>query len=199
MSKSSQRAVLGLAAPLAVVAAAALAALAASAPGTPAANQSTDVGPGYGYGYGYGMGPGMMGGFGAWGVNPPLSDAQRIRIEGIDKASLQQQRVLMQSMHKLVFESRPSRAGGPLDVDAIMKRASAMSDLRLRMLRNRLEAASRFDAVLTPRQRESLGAARRARRCRAAGLHGGLRPACRLAGAGRGPLPRPAARGFRSP
>lgn len=112
-----------------------------------------------GYG-GYGMGPWMMGGFGAyggWGVNPQLSDAQRTKVVGIEKALFDKQWPLMQSMQKVMFESWGQAADGKLDVDAIMKRATALSQVRLQMLRNRLEAAKQIDAVLTPQQRDSIG------------------------------------------
>ena len=115
-------------------------------------------GPGMMAGYG-GFGPGMMGGFGAyggWGVNPQLSDAQRMKFVGIEKALFDKQWPLMQSMQKVMFESWGAPAGNKLDVEAIMKRATALSSLRLQMLRNRLEAARQVDAVLTPQQRESL-------------------------------------------
>ena len=116
-------------------------------------------------GYG-GFGPGMMrgygayGGFGAyggWGVNPQLSDAQRTKLVGIEKALFEKQWPLMQSMQKVMFESWGQATEGKLDVDAIMKRATALSNVRLQMLRNRLEAAKQIDAVLTPQQRENLG------------------------------------------
>ncbi len=116
-------------------------------------------GPGMMGGYG-GYGPGTMGAYGAcggWGVNPRLSDAQRTRVAGIEKALFDKQWPLMQSMHKLMLESWGQGAGGKLDVDAIMKRATALSTLRLQMLRNRLEAARQIDSVLTPQQRESVG------------------------------------------
>ena len=112
-----------------------------------------------GYG-GYGMGPWMMGGFGAyggWGVNPQLSDAQRTKVVGIEKALFDKQWPLMQSMQKVMFESWGQAADSKLDVDAIMKRATALSQVRLQMLRNRLEAAEQIDAVLTPQQRDSIG------------------------------------------
>ena len=117
------------------------------------------VGPGMMAGYG-GYGPGMMGGFGGyggWGVNPQLSDAQRTKLVGIEKALFDKQWPLMQSMQKVMFESWGQAVGNKLDVDAIMKRATALSNVRLQMLRNRLEAARQIDAVLTPQQRDSLG------------------------------------------
>ena len=116
-------------------------------------------GPGMMGGYG-GYSPGMMGGFGGyggWGVNPQLSDAQRTKVVGIEKALFDKQWPLMQSMQKVMFESWGQAADGKLDVDAIMKRATALSNVRLQMLRNRLEAARQIDAVLTPQQHESLG------------------------------------------
>ncbi|MBU6510970.1 MAG: hypothetical protein KGR99_01510 [Betaproteobacteria bacterium] len=121
-------------------------------------------GPGMMAGYGRygGYGPGMMGGFGAyggWGVNPQLSEAQRTKVAGIEKALFDKQWPLMQSMQKVMFESWGQAAGSKLDVDAIMKRATALSNVRLQMLRNRLEAVKQIDAVLTPQQREGLGEA----------------------------------------
>jgi Spy/CpxP family protein refolding chaperone len=116
-----------------------------------------------GYGSYGGFGPGMMGGFGAyggWGVNPKLTDAQRTKVVSIEKALFDKQWPLMQSMQKVMFEAWGQAAGDKFDVDAIMKRATALSDLRLQMLRNRLEAVRQMDAVLTPQQRESLGEAR---------------------------------------
>ena len=118
-------------------------------------------GPGMMGGYGgYGMGPWMMGGFGAyggWGVNPQLSAAQRTKVVGIEKALFDKQWPLMQSMQKVMFESWGRAADGKLDVDAIMKRATTLSQVRLQMLRNHLEAAKQIDAVLTPQQRDSIG------------------------------------------
>jgi Spy/CpxP family protein refolding chaperone len=117
---------------------------------------------GYGPGMmgGYGMGPWMMGGFGGyggWGVNPQISDAQRTKVAGIEKALFDKQGPLMQSMQKVMFESSGQAVSSKLDIDAIMKRATALSNVRLQMLRNRLEAVKQIDAVLTPQQRESLG------------------------------------------
>ena len=158
MIKWNKRLALGLvAAPVMILGAAALPALAAGTASGPATTTQSD---GYGPGYGYGMGPAMMGGFGAyggWGVNPQLSDAQRTKLVGIEKALFEKQWPLMQSMQKVMFESWGQAVGSKLDVDAIMKRATALSNVRLQMLRNRLEAATQIDAVLTPQQRESLG------------------------------------------
>ena len=145
------------------------------APGAAAPGWQRGGYAGYGPGMmrGYGYDPGMMGGYGghagygghgrcgagAWGVQPQLTQAQRTRIEGIEKAMFRKQWALMESMHRLMFGAWKPAAGDRPDVDAIMKRATAMSNLRLQMLRNRLEASSAIEAVLTPQQRRSLDAA----------------------------------------
>ena len=133
------------------------------------------TGGGYGYGRmggGYGYGPGMMGGFGpeAWGMGPrgmgygfgawgdglDLSQAQDKKIGEIQKALFDKQWPLMQAMHETMMQGAWSAPGARLDVDAVMKRAKALSDIRLQMLRNRLESLQQFQAVLTPKQRKEL-------------------------------------------
>ncbi len=119
------------------------------------------MGGGYGYGPGmrggWGMGPGMMGyGFGAWGEGLDLSQAQVRKIGDIQKALFDKQWPLMQAMHETMLQGFGAERGAKLDVDAVMKRAKALSDLRLQMLRNRLESLQQFQAVLTPKQRQEL-------------------------------------------
>ena len=121
---------------------------------------------GFGHGYGmmggfgpgaWGMGPGAMGyGFGAWGDGLDLSRAQDKKIADIQKALFDKQWPLMQSMHETMLQGGWAAPGARLDVDAVMKRAKALSDIRLQMLRNRLESLQQFQAVLTPKQREEL-------------------------------------------
>ena len=123
---------------------------------------------GYGYGPGmmggfgpgaWGMGPGMKGygfGFGGWGGGLDLSQAQVQKIDQIQKAMFDKQWPLMQAMHETLMQGAWAAPGAKLDVDAVMKRAKALSDLRLQMLRNRLETLQQFQAVLTSKQREEL-------------------------------------------
>ena len=108
-----------------------------------------------------GYGPGMMGGFGggygpgSWMVGArrgahgsALSEAQVKEIRAIEKATFDRQWALAAKVHDLAFANGPTGAGSRVDVDALMKQATALSNLRLQMLRNRLEAQQRIDAVL---------------------------------------------------
>jgi Spy/CpxP family protein refolding chaperone len=130
------------------------------------------MGGGYGYGHGFGYGPGMMGGvgpggwgmgpgmmgfgFGAWGAGLDLSQAQVKKIDQIQKAMFDKQWPLMEAMHETMMQGAWAAPRAKLDVDAVMKRAKALSELRLQMLRNRLETQQQMQAVLTPKQREQL-------------------------------------------
>jgi Spy/CpxP family protein refolding chaperone len=183
MNKQALR-VLGAASVLAVAAVSAQAAGTngtASAPTPPTYNAG--YGPGYGMGpwmmgagyggWGGGYGPGMMGGFGGYGMGPwmmglgygglggpygiKLSDAQIQKIEAIEKAQFDKQWLLMRDMQQTMVGAWGANNASGLDVDAVMKRATALSNLRLQMLRNRLEAQKQIDAVLTKDQRERLG------------------------------------------
>ena len=93
---------------------------------------------------------------GAWG-DPfgalDLSAAQRQRIAAIIKQQSARQWALMSQAHTLMLAAPPARKAAGIDVDAIMKRAEAMSTLRLQMMRSRLETMQQIDAVLTARQR----------------------------------------------
>ena len=114
---------------------------------------------GWGPGVMGGMGPWMMGGFGPWGSGLgrlQLSDAQQHRIEAIEQAQSKKQWALMTDMHTLMLSHWQDFDRSKVDIDAVMKTAKAMSDLRLQMLRNRLETAQQIREVLTPQQREQL-------------------------------------------
>ena len=128
-------------------------------------------GPGAMAGFHRGYGPGMMGGvhggcrYGMMGggrgygrgYGPALSDAQLKRIRAIEKATFERQWALAGKMHELAFADVPARAGSRIDVDALMKHATALSNLRLQMLRNRLEAQQQIDAVLAKAQPAAQG------------------------------------------
>ncbi|MBW4047371.1 MAG: periplasmic heavy metal sensor [Proteobacteria bacterium] len=123
------------------------------------------MGGGYG---GNGMGPWMMGGgYGSCGMGPGmrrhgagaalgLTDAQQKKIATIEDAQFKKQWTLMPQMHAAMLASSRAFEAGTIDVDAAMKSAKAMEDLRLQMLRNHLEAIKQMDAVLTPEQRAKL-------------------------------------------
>ncbi len=145
-------------------------------------------GEGYGGGYGGGYGPGsgammggwggcgMMGGFGGWGGGPGmmggwgraalaglhLDRAQIDRIEAIEKTQADKQWALMTQMHQLMFANMRQWDQATPDIDAVMKSATQMSDLRLQMLRNRLETRAQIDKVLSAQQRKQLQRYRRA-------------------------------------
>ncbi|MGN6579474.1 MAG: Spy/CpxP family protein refolding chaperone [Bordetella sp.] len=147
--------------------------------GTPS---SGAYGPGYhmgagmmgGRGGGYGMGPWMMDDdetYGGWGMGPwmmggyfgpgsralaslDLSEAQIKKIETIRDASEKKQWALMTAMHDAMLAERDSLGRQSLDIEAQMKTAKAMSDIRLQMLRNRLEAQKQISDALTPQQQE---------------------------------------------
>ncbi len=116
-------------------------------------------GPGMMGGWGPGMGPWMMGGFGPWGSGLgrlQLSEAQQHRIDAIEQAQSKKQWALISDMHALMQSHWQDFDRSRVDIDAVMKTAKAMSDLRLQMMRNRLETAQQIRDVLTPQQREQL-------------------------------------------
>lgn len=121
-----------------------------------------------GYG-GYGMGPWIMGGRygmgpGMWGFGAgsalALTEAQQQKIAAIEDAQFKKQWALIPQMRSAMVGSRRNFETGKIDVDAAMKSAKAMEDLRLQMLRNHLETIKQIDAVLTPEQRAKLQRAR---------------------------------------
>lgn len=137
----------------------------AMGPGAMAGYGGWGMGPG-----GWGMGPGMMRGYGGWGGGPcaatgygpglaalRLSDAQIRKIDAIREAEAKRQWALMASMHEAMLSGWRNFDRADIDVDAAMKTAKAMSDLRLQMLRNRLETAKQIEGVLTKAQRDELG------------------------------------------
>ena len=112
-----------------------------------------------GYG-GYGMGPGMMGGYGGYGPAVAgvldLTDQQQRKIEDIQENLGKQQWGLMQSMHSQMLALPQAYDQENLDVDAIMKTQKALSDTRLQMLRNNLEAQKQIEGVLTAEQKKRI-------------------------------------------
>lgn len=124
------------------------------------------MGPGMmggGYG-GWGMGRGMMdgfGGYGRWGVGPGLAalnltDAQVKKIEAIEEAQAKKQWALMTQMHDAMISGWRNFDRANIDVDAAMKTAKAVSDVRLLMMRNQLETQKQIQGVLTKEQQQQL-------------------------------------------
>ena len=121
-------------------------------------------GMGGGWGGGWGGGPGMMGGWGGgWGgwhhaglAQLKLSDTQVDRIEAIAHAQSDKQWALMTRLHQLMWSAPRHEVRTKADVDAMMKIAKEVSDLRLQMMRNRLETRLQVDAVLTQEQQRQL-------------------------------------------
>lgn len=135
-----------------------------------------EIGPGMMGGWGggrggWGMGPGMMGGWGGWGgghhaawADLDLSQTQMHKLEAIARAQSDKQWALMTKLHRLMWSAPQQAATDKAGIDAVMKTARQVSDLRLQMMRNRLEARAQVDAVLTPQQRQRLQQERAYRR-----------------------------------
>lgn len=130
--------------------------------GTPAeAGYGSGYGPGMMYGgngYGMGYGPGMMGGAYGWGPETTgalgLSESQQKQIREIQERLGKRQWGLMQAMHGQMRHLWRSYYGKGEDINAIIKARRTMFDMRLQMLRNRLEAQKQIRAVLTEAQRK---------------------------------------------
>ena len=118
-----------------------------------------------GWSGGWGGGPGMMGGGGGWHhpawAELQLSQAQIHKIEAIERTQSDKQWGLMTKLHQLMWSAPHAPASGKPDIDAIMKIARQAADLRLQMMRNRLETRVQVDAVLTEQQRQELQQYRR--------------------------------------
>jgi Spy/CpxP family protein refolding chaperone len=118
------------------------------------------MGPGMmgGYGQGYGMGPGMMGGFGpGFGYGVDLGDEQRAKISAIQQELAQKHWEQMGSMHQQGGPMSQAFGPGPIDEKAARKAYEAMAEAQKQMFEISLQARKRFDAVLTPEQREQMG------------------------------------------
>jgi len=123
-------------------------------------------GPGAGYGMGagfmagpggHGMGPGMMGSFGGEAyVGLELSPEQRNKIAEIQQATAKAQWQLMGAMHEQGYRMHGIAGPGAFDEAAARKSFDAMTETRKAMFEIQVEARKKFDAVLTPQQREQL-------------------------------------------
>jgi len=132
------------------------------------------MGPGM-MGGGYGMGPGMMGSgygmmgggmgssmmMGGWGYSLSsalnLNDDQQKKIQKIQDDLGKKQWALMQAMHDTMTAANKKYGDSDdIDVDAVMKTQTEMTNAHLQMTRNRLEAQKQIRAILTKEQREKL-------------------------------------------
>lgn len=101
-----------------------------------------------------GMGHGMMGGWGGAGLD--LTAEQRAKVAAIQRDFRRWQWEAMEKMHDLDWRSDEARREGKFDEQAERKAYDQMATLHKQMFENSLEARKRFDAVLTPQQREQL-------------------------------------------
>lgn len=138
-------------------------------------------GPGNGSMRGYGMGPGMMGGYGMgpgmmygyggnymgpgtmWGPGGRglgaihrlgLSDAQRVQLSRIEDDLRKKNWDLMGQMQDEMAKLRDRWSATRIDRDAILAADKRMFEVRQQMLRNRLDAQDKAEALLTPQQKE---------------------------------------------
>lgn len=111
---------------------------------------------------GYGMGPGMMGGMGMMGLGLgpiarlDLDDSQRAQVLKIDDDLRRKNWDVMGKMQDEMAKMRDAWWSGKRDRAAILAAYKRMSDLRLTMLENSLDARDRAEAQLTPQQRDQL-------------------------------------------
>ncbi len=113
------------------------------------------MGPGM-MGGGYPMGPGMMGGPGCNVGGPDFTPEQREKIAALQNESSQRQWALMQKMQEQGMRAGRGDPGAKFDEQAIRKSYEAMAEVRKQMFESSLEARKKFDAILTPQQREQM-------------------------------------------
>ncbi|MDH5578984.1 MAG: Spy/CpxP family protein refolding chaperone, partial [Betaproteobacteria bacterium] len=127
-------------------------------------------GPGMMGGYGgYGMGPGMMGGYGGYGgygYGVDLSPEQRAKIAEIQREFGRKQWELMEKMHEEGGPMYQAFGSGAFDEKAARKAYQDMADAQKQMFDAQLEVRKKIDAVLTPEQREQMNRGWRGRRSR---------------------------------
>jgi Spy/CpxP family protein refolding chaperone len=120
------------------------------------------MGPGMMGGRGWGMGAGMMGGMGMMGLGLgpiarlDLDDSQRAQVLKIDDDLRRKNWDVMGKMQDEMAKLRDAWWSGKRDRAAILAAYRRMSDLRLTMLENSLDARDRAEAQLTPQQRDQL-------------------------------------------
>lgn len=113
-------------------------------------------------GGGWGMGPGMMGGMGMMGLGLgpiarlDLSDAQRQQVRKIDDGLRHKNWEVMGKMEDEMIKLRDAWWASKGDRAGIIAAYKRVSDLRLSMVENALDARDQAEALLTPQQREQL-------------------------------------------
>lgn len=113
------------------------------------------MGGGYGGGMmGGGYGGGMMMGYGMGALD--LSDAQRDKLLGIERAASQKQWAVMTRMHEQMLRLQELQITGKADDAALRQGYQAMADARKEMFDNALQTRHDIDAILTPEQRKQL-------------------------------------------
>jgi len=111
---------------------------------------------------GYGAGPGMMGGMGMMGLGLgpiarlDLDDNQRAQVLKIDDDLRRKNWDVMGKMQDEMAKLRDAWWSDKRDRAAILAAYRRMSDLRLTMLENSLDARDRAEAQLTSQQRDQL-------------------------------------------
>jgi len=111
---------------------------------------------------GHGVGPGMMGGMGMMGLGLgpiarlDLDDNQRAQVLKIGDDLRRKNWDVMGKMQDEMAKLRDASWSGKRDRAAILAAYKRMSDLRLTMLENSLDARDRAEALLTPQQRDQL-------------------------------------------
>ncbi len=119
---------------------------------------------------GMGMGPGMMGGMPMMGgmgmgmMGPglgliarlDLTDSQRQQVLKVEDDLRRKNWDVMGKMQDDMARLRDAWSAGKRDRAAILAAYKDMSDLRLKMIENTLDARDKAEALLTPQQREQL-------------------------------------------
>ena len=85
-----------------------------------------------------------------------LSPDQRRKIAGIQQETGKAQWQLMGAMHEQGYRMHGITGPGAFDEAAARKSFDAMTETRKAMFEIQVEARKKFDAVLTPQQREQL-------------------------------------------
>jgi Spy/CpxP family protein refolding chaperone len=117
------------------------------------------MGPGmmHGWGGGYGMGSGMMHGWGGGYLAAlDLSAEQEAKIDKIRDETRRAHWALMGNMMDLRVRLRDLIAASDPDKSAIAKVNKELFDLQQTMLDSSLETRKRIEAVLTPKQQETM-------------------------------------------
>ena len=110
---------------------------------------------------GYGGGAGMMRGAGGWGGGgygalaiPDLSDEQREKIARIQEDSRAKNWNAMGQMRSEQFKLRQMYSADKVDPAAFTEQQRKVDEIRLGMLKSRIEGRNQIDALLTKEQKQ---------------------------------------------